>query len=96
VLCGRPPRVCGRLSLICSIVFLALVCVYAFIFIDSNPLSPGNDGCTSGHAAVLMLLWKVRRPRLGQILSDGVSNPRLLLPPPNCQAVMIFLVQILG
>ena len=47
-------------SLFFAALFLTIVSVYAFIFIDSNPLSPGYDGCTSGHAAVFMLLWKVR------------------------------------
>ena len=40
--------------------FAAVVGVFAFVFVDSNPLSPGLRGTSSGRAALAMLLWKVR------------------------------------
>jgi hypothetical protein len=43
-----------------AVGFAAFVAVFAFVFVDSNPLSPGLEGQSSGRYAVLMLLWKVR------------------------------------
>ena len=47
------------IAIILAAGFAAFVAVFAFVFVDSNPLSPGLDGRSSGRAAVLMLLWKV-------------------------------------
>lgn len=61
-------------SLLCASAFLALVGIYAFIFIDSNPLSPGYDGCSSGHAALLTLLWKAVMIFLVQTIPDRLGS----------------------
>jgi hypothetical protein len=42
-----------------AIGFVCFVSVFAFVFVNSNPLSPGLEGQSSGRAAVLMLFWKV-------------------------------------
>lgn len=49
-------------ALVLATVFAGSVAVYTLVFIDSNPLLPGMHGCSSGRAALFMLLWKVRAP----------------------------------
>jgi hypothetical protein len=55
----------GHLALVIVAVSLAIgfvgfVTIFEFVFVDSNPLSPGHEGRSSGRALVLMLFWKVR------------------------------------
>jgi hypothetical protein len=42
-----------------AVGFVCFVAVFMFVFVNSNPLSPGLEGQSSGRANVLMLLWKV-------------------------------------
>lgn len=42
-----------------AFAFAIFVGVFTFVFVDSNPLSPGLKGASSGRSALYMLLWKV-------------------------------------
>lgn len=49
------------ISLVLAFAFAIFVGVFTFVFVDSNPLSTGHKGASSGRSALLMLLWKARR-----------------------------------
>ena len=47
-------------SLLLAAAFVAAAGLYALVAVDSHPLSPSPRGASSGRAALLMIIWKVR------------------------------------
>lgn len=69
------------IALVLAVVFAAFVAIFAFVFVDSNPLSPGLEGLSSGRAAVLMLFWKVRAT-VDRAVSQVWHRSSSVYPPP--------------
>ena len=47
------------IALVLALGFALVVGIFTFVFVDSNPLSPGLLGASSGRSSLVMLLWKV-------------------------------------